>query len=230
MPWRYTHANVTQEDTHTFACDLRCRQCEAPARDGSRCKRTVCIWMPFCWQHAQRLLGVRVAPSRVLANSNGLFATRAFAKGEMVAPYGGDVLTEADVKSRYGSGPYAIGPYLLSRVDSACNRYIASAANGGFGTVDRALVNIVYFPTAHQYHGPPKREGTVYQGRRLSRDNLGIKWWTFASRDIAAGDEIVASYSDDSSGGGYDGALLRRLEECSARNVDCDKTARRSRR
>ena len=43
--------------------------------------------------------------------------------------------------TRYGKGEFALGPYVLKYVDSACTRFVASASNGAFGGVPAASAN-----------------------------------------------------------------------------------------
>ena len=225
MPHTYVHTDVTTETPRVFECDLECRQCEASAADGTRCKRRVCIWLPFCWQHTRNRIHVKVGPSKAIPGSTGLFATRDFAKGDMVAPYGGERMTETDLRKRYGNpGEFWLAPYTLYSVDSACTRYVASAANGGFGMVPASARNVIFYPTSHRFdvHRPA---GTVFEGRTLTRDNMGIKYWMVASRPIRAGEEIVADYG----GKHYDAAFARREQRCTSMKVVCDRT-RRTRR
>ena len=222
MPYRYVHTDVTRNAPRTFACDLECRRCPASRNDGEQCSRNVCIWLPYCWQHTQRLLGVKVAPSVALPGSLGMYAVTGFAKGDLVAPYGGEVLKPTEVARRYGSNEYALGPYLLYSVDAACVRYVASAANGAYGVVPRALRNVKLTFTCHRF-GTVKRRGEAFSDGKLSRDNMGIKYWSVALRDIAPGEEIVADYGDH----GYDTTFARRQERCAQFGVECDRTSRK---
>lgn len=174
--------------------------------------------LPFCTQHTNDLLHLRFGPSRSLSGTMGLFTTRPFASGDMLAPYGGEVLRDAaEVATRYGTGPDALGPYVLHRVDAACRRYVGSFANGAFGALE-SRANADAVATAHRYHGPPRKSGSSYRGFRLTRDNLGIKYWLVASRPIRAGDEVIMDYGD----AGYAEAFQRRVEGCAG----CDTTTR----
>ena len=223
MPLEYRHSNVESTPTLPFRCDLVCQQCSAPRSDGERCKRKICAWLPFCYQHSESFIGISVKDSTAIPGSKGLFATRPFETGEMVAPYGGEVLSEAEVKSRYGDGEYSLGPYLLYDVDSACKRFVASASNGAFGGVPSSMRNVILDRVAHR-HGTVKQKGDVYQGRVLSASNMGIKYWSIASRPISKGEEIIADYGEE----GYVDAFVRRQARCEERGVVCDSTKRRS--
>lgn len=214
MPYEYRHRRV-KSDTE-FRCPLVCRTCTAKGKSGP-CKRTVCLWMPYCWQHTRALLGIRTAESKALPGGTGLFAMRDFAKDEMIAPYDGERLSNKQAAQRYGTGPLALGPYMLHTVDAACARSVASAANGAFGSVT-APANMEYRRTMARYKGA-KPAGSVFKNWTLSRDNLGVMWWTVATRDIQAGEELLANYGDNR----YVQTYLDRAQKC---GDECDKTVR----
>ena len=224
MPYKYEHSDVTRAETRKFECDLECRQCKCPKKDGTRCNRKVCVWLPFCWQHMRSELGILVKDSNVVPGTSGLYADRDFSNGEMVAPYGGEVLTPAEILKRYGrpSSGVSIGPYLLGSVDSACTRYVASASNGAFGIVSPEHANVKFEPLSHR-HGTYVPEGHVYKRVVLSRNNLGIKFWTIAERDIRKGEELVANYGVS---GSYYAVHSARENVCARRGVVCDLTSR----
>lgn len=220
MPYEYTHTDVTGSEPRPFSCRLECRRCEAENNDGSTCKRRVCIWLPFCWQHNIKKLSLKVAQSKALPGSLGLFATEDFEKGDMVAPYGGEVIDAEETRKRYGmANEYGLGPYLLYSVDSACERYISSASNGGFGSIPKSARNVYFNNTSHRY-GTVKRKGEKYNGKTLTKDNLGVKYWSFAKRRIAKGEELIADYGDE----GYTEAFDRRMRKCNELGVECDIT------
>jgi len=222
MPLQYTHANVSTPETKYFRCNLQCEQCKATTPSGRQCERRVCKWLPYCWQHSRLLLGVRTDISQALPGDTGLYALRSFQKGEMVAPYGGERLTESQINERYGREG-SIGPYLLNQVDSGCRRFIASAPNGAFGTVDPSRANIHFAPTQHLWEQGKKQKaaGEVYKDLKLTRGNLGIKMWAVASRNIKEGEEIIADYGDEHD---YVDTFMRRMKTCDERGVVCDVT------
>ena len=160
--------------------------------------------------------------SEAIPGALGLFTERDIRRGDMVAPYGGELLSDEMEAQRYGEGELSLGPYLLYSVDSACKRYIASGSNGAFGLIDPSASNVVFYPTCLRYQGQAKEPGSVFQGRTLSRSNLGIKYWSFASKDIAAGSELIADYG----GYNYDEAFQRRESKCAELGVTCDTTKR----
>ena len=229
MPHHYFHADVTRDETRTFHCTLQCRRCEATKRNGAQCNRQVCIWLPFCWQHTRSELGIRPGPSGVLDGATGLFAHRSFQKGDLVAPYGGERVTDAMTRERYGlsSSDRSLGPYLLGNVDSACLRYVASAPNGAFGSVPESAANITFEATTHAF-GAVRDAGFRHPRLGvLSRSNLGVKYWAVARRDIEAGEEIVAFYGKH---GRYEQTFSQRQNECERRGVVCDETRRSKRK
>lgn len=236
--WEYIHQNVTERDTAEFRCQLDCAQCAAKTAKGAQCKRTTCKFMPYCTQHIQTHLGVRVDSSKALPGEDGLFATRSFAKGDMIAPYAGQHVTDDQVETRYGTGPTALAPYLVGEVDAACRRGIASQANGYFGVVskNKATHNGILHKTSSS-HDASNAKGNTYSyeeedGRgkkqkhslKLTRENLGIQWWAIATKNIKSGDEIILKY-----GTGYPAAYRRRAAECAKRGLRCDQTVKNSR-
>lgn len=222
MPYKYVHADVTRDKPRTFECVLECRQCRAEREDGEQCRRNVCIWLPFCWQHTRRILGVKIAPSKALPGSLGLYSVNGFKKGDLVAPYGGEVLSAAEIRKRYGVvNEYSLGPYLLYSVDSACVRFVASAANGAFGQVPSSASNVYFDKTCHRF-GTFKKKGEEHDGLVLSRDNMGVKYWSIAQRDILPGEEILADYGVAD----YETAFARRQTRCEQHGLECDITMR----
>lgn len=221
MPYKYTHTNVTDSEPTSFECTLRCERCMASKPNGEQCRRDVCIWLPFCWQHMRQLLGIKIAPSQALPGSLGMFATNGFSEGDLVAPYGGEVLTGSQVAKRYGNNEYSVGPYLLYSVDSACVRYVGSASNGAFGSISRDMRNVGFRKTCHRF-GTVKQKGEKYDGLVLSKSNLGVKYWSVALRDITPGEEIIADYGDKD----YDNTFSRRQEVCDKLGIECDSTKR----
>ena len=222
MPLKYFHTDVTRDLPRVFSCELECRRCESVNSGGERCGRRVCIWLPFCWQHTRKHLHLRVGESEALPGSLGLFATEDFEEGDMVAPYGGEVIGNTEVRKRYGKvNDLSIGPYLLHSVDSACVRYVSSASNGGFGSIPDSASNVHFRRTSHRY-GTVRGEGEECDGVVLSRNNLGVKYWSFAKRRIRGGEELIADYGDR----GYGEAFERRRMKCDRLGVECDVTKR----
>ena len=220
MPHRYTHVNVTDaRETRAFECDLQCQRCTATKADGTQCRRTVCIWLPYCWQHTLREFGVRVGPSMAIPGTSGLLSERRFETGSLVVPYVSESVTERVVRSRYGTGPDALGPYLFENRDAACVRGVGAAPNGAFGVVPRSAANVIFRPTSAR-NGLVRNEGTRYKGLVLDRSNMGVRIWAVATRTILPGEEIVADYGNDD----YRDAFQNRMEVCQARGVVCDAT------
>ena len=224
MPREFVHARLSPP-TDWFRCTLQCEPCSAMSTGGQPCRRRVCVWLPYCWQHSRQRLGVITRDSLAIPGTTGLFALRPIASGSMIVPYLGERLSERDILHRYGSGPLALGPYLVGGVDAACRRGIGSASNGAFGQVSPGQGNAVLHPTSYRYD-VERKKGTTYQGRVHSTDNMGIKWWVFAKRDIEEGEEILLEY-----GQGYVDAFARRASVCREQGIEeCSRTVRSRRR
>src|SRR3569833_121005 len=102
MPYRFEF----QGPEASFRCDLTCERCTAPSASGARCKRVVCIGLPFCWQHMRSISHVTIKDG---VHGKGLFAwapgaghARVFDTGDPIVVYGGDYLATAQIDQRYG--------------------------------------------------------------------------------------------------------------------------------
>jgi SET domain-containing protein len=125
--------------------------------------------------HTRSVLGLDVAPSRIPKAGLGLFAVRAFKKGQNIVEYCGEKMSTADYDAKYASdamGAYGIeldGDYVLD----------ASATSSGVARY------------ACDYHGSNKR------GPNAQYESDGERVWIVALRDIKPGDEIYTDYGDD---------------------------------
>ena len=163
------------------------------------------LWRPFCAEHSDKILGLRVGQSRHIPDASGLFATRSFRRGDWVAPYLGEVLTSSEISKRYGTGPLALAPYVLHTVDAALVRGIGSASNGNFGLVPKSAANVEFEPISHKH----------------ADGKFGAKYWSRATKKINAGDEIIADYSGEFD---YAGAFAVRASKCSEMGLLPDET------
>lgn len=137
MPYRFDF----QGPEASFQCDLTCEQCSAQSASGARCKRVVCIGLPYCWQHTRSICHVTIRDG---VHGKGLFAwtpgaghARVFEPGDPIVVYGGDYLVTAQIDQRYGprtTAPYALQITQNHIVDAACKRGIGSVANAPRGT------------------------------------------------------------------------------------------------
>lgn len=121
MPYRFT--------SPTHSCILETHTCEWKGG----CRRKVAIGLPLCWQHSRLEYGVKVAPSTIKGGGKGLFATKEFEKGKRICPYGGRLLTRAELDRLYPGkhlAPYAENVSKEYVRDAACVRGIGSMANG----------------------------------------------------------------------------------------------------
>jgi hypothetical protein len=163
-----------------FRCDLTCEQCTAHSASGARCKRVVCIGLPYCWQHSRSVSHVTIKDG---VHGKGLFAwapggghARVFRTGDPLVVYGGEHLATAQIEQRYGlhtTAPYALQLTQNHIVDAACKRGIGSIANAPRGT--------------------SKKTNAKY-----AMNNVTGIMMLRATRPIYGGQEIVVGY-----GGGY---------------------------
>lgn len=158
-----------------FECKLVCRQCEATVKSGSRCKRTTCFQLPYCSQHVKLILQVEVKTSKIPNSGLGLFALREFRKGDVVAPYGGEVVDLKEHHRRYGATKADLMPYGIRVTNDA---FIDGACFRGSG--------------AYANSNPGKNNAKFAVNTRTRTANV------VATKTIAAGNEVFVSY-----GSGY---------------------------
>ena len=126
-----------------FKCDLVKMQCTARCKNGRgpRCKRDVVIGLDKCWTHLMKDHKLKIKETSLRGlKFKGLFAwdktkgehARIFQKGDLIVPYNGEVLTQAEMEGRYGEGDDNTAPYVIENdktkrfEDAACKRTAAS--------------------------------------------------------------------------------------------------------
>jgi hypothetical protein len=174
MPYRFSFTDSLGQPK--FQCPIQCAQCAATsARSGAQCGRRVCIGLPCCWQHLRSNYNVTIQNSMLhgkglFAWANGGNAQILFRKGDRIVPYGGELLTHAELVDRYGpdTAPYGVKLSNVRFVDGACSRGAGSVANASSG-------------------GSPPNAKLVVNAQKGS---VSIR----ATRPIRNGDEILVSY------------------------------------
>lgn len=136
MPYVF---NYRGDSGTKFSCDLICERCAGKLKTGTRCTRTVCIGLPFCWQHLMTckddMHGLKIKKSPIAGK--GLFAWSkegrrdiVYKPGETITLYEGERLTQAQLTKRFGddTAPYAID-VGGGVIDAACRRGAGAIAN-----------------------------------------------------------------------------------------------------
>lgn len=149
-----------------------------------------------------------IAPSAIPGSGNGLFAKVRIKAGEVIGELGGELVDEPDLMN-----PSA---YLAGLPDCAFNlippyRYIDSKDHGGH-------VSRINF-------APSRINGkeTGFQNARIERI-CASPWVIFvATRDIAPGEEMFASYGPDYGYGRFMNEPQIRDYFCALANVDCSQ-------
>jgi hypothetical protein len=109
--------------------------CKAITRSGKRCGLRCATTYPFCWLHLREQYGVRVQESEAGGHDKkGLYVTQNVKKGEVIAPYSGEVLNKEQAETRYKDKQ---GKYLLKvphgkvidarKTDTDVGRYVQNA-------------------------------------------------------------------------------------------------------
>lgn len=164
--------------TETFTCHLTCTQCTTIRANGERCRRTVCIGTPTCWQHSMIDYGVKTRLSTIPGAGIGLFAVRIIYEGELIVPYDGENITRECLDMRYpndGTGPYSVAAADNIIKDAACQRSLGSMANGLFE-------NGASLPEDHH-------------NAIIIENNEGL--WLRATKDIEEDEEIFVFYGPE---------------------------------
>ena len=196
LQWELRRNNVNSNGGVQFICNIQCKQCAYKnPRTKERCNRTVCIGLPYCWQHMRKKLNLRYTDSVIIPGIKGLFAWDSttngegsrviFNAGQTVVQYKGQRLSHKRMNKRYDyksedkkqfdpTAPYAIGFILNNKQvsnDAASKRTVGALANDMYGTSYEANVEFV-------------------------TDDDG-KTELVAIYDIKTGDEITVSYGED---------------------------------
>lgn len=124
------------DENKKFSCNLQCFQCKAQTKTGARCRRRVCVGLPYCYFHIEKL-NLKILPSRI--HGKGLFAFNRresknkilFKPQDFIIEYTGEKVSHRILDDRYGKNGLAVYSYSEGDVviDAACKRSIASTIN-----------------------------------------------------------------------------------------------------
>lgn len=157
---------------------LQCRRCTGKRADGTRCSRNTCKYLPMCFQHLRKEMGLVVKQSTIPNAGLGLFAARPFANGELIGPVDGQRLTKQQLDERYKdfedliSAPYGVRIGADEIADGALQRWVGHFSNTRIG--------------AHMQ--------SIKQGTNAKIVTTGGVPWLRATRNIASGSEILTWY------------------------------------
>ena len=138
---RYFHFHTDDPDLDWFDAPLKSKQCEKHTKSGARCKKKVIIGAPICWQHLKSQMFLEVNNSTINGAGKGLFARKPsapdneiiFKKGDFIANYSGQIITQEELLRRYGdyTAPYGMELSKKSRLieDAALARGVGSLIN-----------------------------------------------------------------------------------------------------
>ena len=148
-----------------FSCPLQCQKCAYPG-----CSKTTCIALPFCPKHTREVCGLQMKKSGL--HGKGIFAygpagTVVFGKGARVAYFGGELMGEAALRRRYGTGgdgPYVAAVSSKMSLDGACQRHLGAMINHGKGRD----ANVRYAGQGASLHLVAKR--AIYAGEEIRVD------------------------------------------------------------
>ncbi len=144
---------------------ISCVQCEAKTQDGTRCKRRTCRTSTYCYQHLEKIKGLRVKPSHIPRAGMGLYTTTARKKGTPIALYTGIV---------------AAKPEGLYSVALPKGKFMNSTSSQN--AVGR------YANTCRSKNKPAcKRNNSKFA---INKDKVSLK----ATKNIQAGNEVYVSY------------------------------------
>ena len=162
-----------------FSANLVCERCIGTTRNGTECKRKVCIGMPYCFQHLLKEKHLKIAKSTLPNSGKGLFALNPqqratatiFQPEAILCEYDGEIINTKTLRQRYDNytAPYAIQKTNNQYIDDALYRSVASLAN---------------------HKSIDKGANAVFIGHKR-------KIVLMAIRPIKNGDEIFVDYSQD---------------------------------
>ncbi|MCU0417287.1 MAG: SET domain-containing protein [Cytophagaceae bacterium] len=156
---------------HTIVVRKRCTYVDSK---GNRCTKETTVTHPYCPQHTQKVLGLKVAKSTVPFAGLGLFTLKPIKKGDIALFYEGEKLTVKEYNKRYekeGFGEYGMTLGARHVIDarktsSGLGRYVCDYTGSG------QKANVKYY------------------------DNKG-KIEITAKRNIEAGEELMVSYGKE---------------------------------
>lgn len=195
-----------------FAGNLVAGQCSATDPSGERCTRTVSLVHPFCPEHLQREMHLRVGASLIPGAGLGLFAeTRfptelaeqqlrlrefrpwaarikrtgaplLFRDGDVVAPLGGEVVDSLELRRRY-------------HIDDIAYSYTSEMSKGVFEDAFLLREAGSYANTGLGPDGTSaiRHNNAVLQG---IRDGRIKRAYIVATKPIYHGDEVLVYYGD----------------------------------
>jgi len=167
-----------------FQGQLQCNRCIADNVDKTKCKRTVCLGLPYCFQHLKSLKHLQIRDSDIPDSGKGLFAVDPTAKranavlfntGGDICDYHGELIDKAELVRRYG---IYNAPYGMTIKEK--ERYEDGALVRGVGT----LVN----------HMPGNRANACFKVVMLNKKAHHVKLQ--ALTPIRNGNEIYVDYGD----------------------------------
>src|SRR4029078_8214282 len=105
-----------------FSCTLHWQRCEASLANGTRCPRSTCLHLPYCYFHIRTELQLEIKPSTLPNAGLGLFTLIARREGDDLGPYMAELLSKSDLDKRYSrhQAPYALQITADWFLDAAC--------------------------------------------------------------------------------------------------------------
>jgi hypothetical protein len=176
MPYQFSYY---YNDHLLFQENLKCTQCQAITKAGTRCSLVSCIGQGYCWIHLKYNKHLRIKTSTIPNAGKGLFAINTklphhpqqphhpdhvvFKPGDTITDYGGEVITHAQLQARYGNHA---APYAAVQTTSNGGRYEDGATLRGVGTMANKP------PTGKPYnavlsYSPTRQKLTLKASRRI---------------------------------------------------------------
>ena len=149
-------AENKKKPTERYESVRACDQCDATSVNGGKCKRRTCAYGPYCWQHTQSKLHLKVVDSKVKGAGKGLVAFDPKHKGEK------DHVVFADGERNLPGQPASglITPYQAS------NKYLTKKQVDEFGEND-------LLPYSLGIHDKTAKDGVYYSNPYKTNDGLG---------------------------------------------------------
>jgi hypothetical protein len=168
-----------------FQGQLQCNRCIADNVDNTKCKRIVCLGLPYCFQHLKSFKHLQIRDSEIPNSGKGLFAVNPDARranavvfntdGD-ICDYHGELIDHAELVRRYGTHTAPYGMTIKQH-----ERYEDGALVRGVGT----LVN----------HMTGRNANAAFKIVMINKKAHHVKLQ--ALKPIRNGDEIYVDYGNE---------------------------------
>lgn len=159
-------------DLH-FVGQLDFERCAGTSKNGNRCKRRVCIGLPYCFQHIKIEKHLQIKTSTIPNSGKGLFAFSKipnellFRKDQTIIQYYGELISEDEKEERYDdkTAPYGVIISQNEFEDAALRRGIGAIINHNTSRYVNARLGVCFNKNPH--YVVIKANKNIYNGQEI---------------------------------------------------------------